>query len=115
MGNKKNDKQINYSHGPTQTKKTSWLMHSWSIFGAKTNHGQTWTHTTHHCPDLGEAITFPLIVFSVWPQGQHPNVILSQDSQVGSPKIPEIGTFTTLGAHNFVCRPSIEMSFKAKL
>jgi hypothetical protein len=31
------------------------------------------------------------------------------------PEIPKIGTPTTLGAHNFVCRPSIEMRFKSKL
>ncbi len=40
-------------------------MHSWSTFGAQTNHGQTQTHQTHHGPDLGEATTFPLIVFYV--------------------------------------------------
>ncbi len=27
---------------------TSWLMNNWSIFGAQTNHGQTWIHKTHH-------------------------------------------------------------------
>ncbi len=40
-------------------------MHSWSTFGAKTNHGQVRTHKTHHSPDLGEATTFPLIVYYV--------------------------------------------------
>jgi len=29
------------------------------------NHGQTRTHKTHHGPNLGEAITFPLIVYFV--------------------------------------------------
>ncbi len=37
-------------------------MHIWSIFGACTSHGQT---QTHHGLDLGETITFPLIVFSM--------------------------------------------------
>jgi hypothetical protein len=46
-----------------QTK--SWLVHSWSIFGARMNHGQTRTHKTHHGPDLGEATTFPFIVYFV--------------------------------------------------
>jgi hypothetical protein len=32
-----------------------------------------------------------------------------------SPEIFEIGTSTTLEAHNFVCRPSIEVTFEAKL
>ncbi len=45
-----------------------------------------------------------------------PNIwVLSQDSQVGSPEILEIGTFTTLEAHNFLCIPLIEVRFKAKL
>jgi len=33
----------------------------------------------------------------------------------GSPEIAKVGSFATLGLHNFVCRPSIEMRFKAKL
>jgi hypothetical protein len=40
-------------------------MHSLSTFGAKTNHGQTQIHKIHHGPDLGEATTFPLIVYFV--------------------------------------------------
>jgi hypothetical protein len=40
-------------------------MHSLNTFGARTKHVQTWTHKTHHGPDLGKAITFPLIVYSV--------------------------------------------------
>jgi hypothetical protein len=42
-------------------------------------------------------------------RGLHPNVILSQDSQVGSPKI---GTLAILEAHNFFCRLLIEVKFK---
>ncbi len=34
-------------------------------FGAQMNHGQTRTHKTHHNLDLGEATTFPLIVYFV--------------------------------------------------
>jgi hypothetical protein len=40
-------------------------MHSWSTFGTQTSHKQTHTHKTHHGLDLGEATTFPLIVFFV--------------------------------------------------
>jgi len=35
--------------------------------------------------------------------------------QNGSFEIPKIGTPTILGAHNFVCKPLIEMRFKTKL
>jgi hypothetical protein len=40
-------------------------MHSWNTFGARTSHGQIRIHKTHHSPNLGEAITFPLIVYYV--------------------------------------------------
>ncbi len=33
----------------------------------------------------------------------------------GNPKIPKVGTPATLGAHDFVCKPSIEMKSKAQL
>jgi hypothetical protein len=40
-------------------------MHSWSTFGAWTNHGHTQTHKTHHDLNLEEGTTFPLIIFFV--------------------------------------------------
>jgi hypothetical protein len=64
MGTRANDKWVN-SHGLAQTKKTSWLVHGWSTFGARTNHGHTWTHKIHHSLNLGQATTFLLIVFSM--------------------------------------------------
>jgi hypothetical protein len=48
---------------------TSWLVHKWSTFEAWTSQGQTQTHKTHHNSDLGEATTFPLIVFYVFGHG----------------------------------------------
>jgi hypothetical protein len=44
---------------------TSWLMHSLSTFGVRMNHMQTRIHKTHHNLDLGETITFPLILYYV--------------------------------------------------
>jgi hypothetical protein len=38
---------------------------SWNTFGERTNHKHTQTHKIHHSPDLGEAITFPFILFYV--------------------------------------------------
>jgi hypothetical protein len=37
----------------------------WSIFYARTSHKHTQTHKTHHDLDLGEATTFPFILFFV--------------------------------------------------
>jgi hypothetical protein len=50
----------------TYTNQTiSWLVHNLNIFGAWMSHEQTQTHKTHHSLDLGEATTFPLIVYFV--------------------------------------------------
>jgi hypothetical protein len=64
MGIRKSDKHQLFTRTCTN-QITSWLVHNLSTFGAKMNHGQIWTHKTHHGPDLGEATTFPLIVYSV--------------------------------------------------
>jgi hypothetical protein len=61
------------------------------------NHGQTRTHKIHHGLDLGEATTFPLIVFS------RPN----HEANTQMSFCP--GTPVILAAHNFVCRPPIEV------
>jgi len=34
---------------------------------------------------------------------------------IENPKIPKVGILATLGAHNFMCRPSIEMRPEGKL
>jgi hypothetical protein len=64
MGTRKSDKhQLLTWTCTNQT--TSWLVHSLSTFGARKSHWQTQTHKTHHGPDLGEAPTFPLIIYSM--------------------------------------------------
>ncbi len=60
---------LNHSHGPAQNQTTSWLVHGWSTFGARTSHGQIETHKIHHSPDLGEATTFPFILYFVTSHG----------------------------------------------
>jgi hypothetical protein len=66
------------------TQTTGWLVHGWSIFGVQTRHEHTWTHKTHHGLDLGEATTFPLIVFSVISHGGYIQTSFC-------PKIPKLG------------------------
>jgi len=87
-------------------------MHSWSTFGARTSHGQTQTHKIHHGPNLGEATTFSLIVYFVPLQEAHIQMVFLS---LGSPEIAKVGTPATLGPHNFVCKPPIEMKSKTKL
>jgi hypothetical protein len=75
---------------------TSWLVHSWNTFGARMNHKQTWTHKTHHNPDLKETTTFPLIVFSM-----HGHQAYTQMSFFpGIPKL-RIPKFSKLGLSRF--------------
>ncbi len=84
-------------------------------FGARTNHGQTRIHKTHHDPNLGEATTFPLQYTLYLTMGPAPKCHFVEGFQSGSLKIPKVGTLATLGAHNFAFRPLIEMKSRAKL
>jgi hypothetical protein len=85
-------------------------MHSWNTFGAKMNHGQIQQDSPR--PELGGSHHLPSYsILCVCPQDQHPFV---PGLPSGSPKILTSRTPTTSGAHNFVCRPLIEMRSKAK-
>jgi hypothetical protein len=97
MGTKKSDKhQLLTRTCTNQT--TSWLVHSLSTFGVRTNHGQIQTHKTHHGPDLGEATTFPLIMYYVPLHEAHIQMaFLSRDSQMGVLKFPKLGLLRLWG------------------
>jgi hypothetical protein len=84
-------------------------------FGAWTNHGQTQIYKIHHSLDLREATTFPLIVYFVLSHGTSTKCHFILGLPSGRSKIPIVETPATLGAHNFACRPPIEMRSEAKL
>jgi hypothetical protein len=66
-GTRKIDKQFNHSHKPAQTKQQVGLVRNTLVLGhARMSHGQTRTHKIHHGSNLGEATTFPLMVYSVF-------------------------------------------------
>ncbi len=96
------------------TTHTRWLVHSWSTLGIRMSHGQH-GHTrftmarTWGKVDLGEATTFPLIVYSVAGHGAYIQMVFLH------PEIAPTRTPATLEPHNFTSRPWIEMRFKAKL
>jgi hypothetical protein len=71
-------------------------MHSWSTFGAQTNHKHTITHNTHHSLDLREATTFPFIVFSLPSHGSYTQILFC-------PETPNLGVlkFFKLGLPPF--------------
>jgi hypothetical protein len=92
-----------HSHELAQNQTTSWLVHYWSTFGAKTSHGQTRIHKTHHGSNLREATTFPLIIYYVPFHKAHIQMAFcletpkweswssqNWDSQVGVSKFPKL-------------------------
>ncbi len=86
-------------------------MHSLNTFGAKMSHGQTQIHKTHHGLDLGEATTFPLILYFVTLHEAHIQMTFCPRS----PEIAKVGTPATLEPHNFLCKIRTEMRFREKL
>jgi hypothetical protein len=79
------------------------------------NHEQTQLHNIHHGPDLGEATTFPFIVYYVFAHWTGIQMALC----LKTPKW-EFANFQNWDSHNFVghnfvCRPSIGMRFTTKL
>ncbi len=91
-------------------------MCSWNIFGAQMSHGQTWIHKPHHGPDLGEATTIPLIVFSMFGHMTNTQMSFCLVTCNG-----ESRKFQNWDSHNFgrpitfVCKPLIEVRSKEKL
>ncbi len=118
MGIRTNDKRVNYSHKPTQTKQQVGQC----MVGALLVHGRamgifeftrlirlTTTQTWEKPPPSLYSI------FCAWPRGVHPNVILSRESQVENPQNFKFEILVSLKAHNFLCSPPIEARSKAKL
>jgi hypothetical protein len=67
-----------------------------------TSHGQPWIHNTHHSPDSRETTTFPqYCILCTTPREWHPNGFLSQDSQMGVPKLPRLGAVQLCGTITF--------------
>jgi hypothetical protein len=90
----------------------AYLEHFWCT----ASYGHTHIHNIHHSLDLEETTTFPFIVLFVACNGGYTHKwCFSQDSQIGSPIILEIGTFTILDTHNLLCKPLIEVMFETKL
>ncbi len=75
-------------HKPNNKLVSAQLEHLWCT-------NEPWANTDSQdspWPGFGGSHHLPLYsILCVWPQGQHPNVILSQDSQVGVPKFPKLG------------------------
>jgi len=66
-----------------QNQSTSWLVLIRDTLGVGISHGQPWTHLTHHNSNLGEATTFPHIVFST----SHCRTCIQMTLFPGTPKV----------------------------
>jgi hypothetical protein len=106
MGTRKNDKQVNYSHGPTQTKQQV----GWCIVGTLLVHG--WTTRKHKLTRLTMAQTWgqpppsPLYYSLCLAMGLAAKCHFVSRLPSGSSEIPKIGTFATLGGHNLCVQTS---------
>jgi hypothetical protein len=90
-------------------------MHNWNIYGAKTSHGQTRTHKTHHGPDLGDFTTFPLILYSMLLHEAHIQMTFCPKILKWESRNCQSGDSHNIGPHTFTCKLQIEMRSKAKL
>jgi hypothetical protein len=79
------------------------------------NHRQIQIHKTHHGSDLGEATSFTLIIYYVLLHEAHIQMAFCPRTPKWSFEILIPGTLATLQAHNFTCKPPIEMKSKEKL
>jgi hypothetical protein len=75
---------------------------------------QTRTYKIHHGPNMGEATTFPPYTLCM-AMGLALKCHFALAFPNGSPEILKIWILATLGAHNFVCRPPIEVRSEGKL
>jgi hypothetical protein len=84
-------------------------MHSWNTFGARTNYEQTWTHKTHHGPNLREATTFPLIVFFVSNHGASTQMSFRPKTlNLGVPIFPKLGLLQLWRPIIFCANPQLK-------
>jgi hypothetical protein len=90
-------------------------MHSLNTFGARTSHGQIQTHKIHHGPDLGEATTFPLIIYFVPLHKGHIQMAFCPRTPKWESRNSQTWDSCNFVTHNFLYRPSIDMRSKEKL
>ncbi len=114
MGLRRIDKLQLFTRTYTKTN-TRWLVHSLSTFGVKTSHEQLRIHKIHHGLDLGEATTFPFILYYAPLHKNHIQMAFCPGTPKWESRNSHNWVSCDFGAHNFACRPLIVMRFKEKL
>jgi hypothetical protein len=81
---------------------TNWLCVIWALWCTDEPREPTDSQNSPQ-PELGGIHHLPpYSILCVWPRDQHPNVILSRDSQVWVPKFPKLGLLRLCG-HITLC------------
>ncbi len=83
--------QALFTHTGLHKTNTKWLVHSWNTFGVRTSYGQLGHTRLTTARTWGKPPPSPYSILYTSPRGPHPNGFLSQDSQVGVPKLPRLG------------------------
>jgi hypothetical protein len=78
------------------------LVHGWTT-------GQTRTHKTHHGPNLGEATTFPFIIYFVPSHETSTQMPFCPRTPKWESRNSQSWDSYDFGGPNFLCRPSIEL------
>jgi hypothetical protein len=115
MGNRTNDKWVNYSYELAQTKQQVGYCVIGTILVHKQAKGIHVLTRLTTAQTWGKPSPSPLSYFLLLTPGAVPKCYYSWDSQVRSPEFFKIKTAATLEAHNFLCRPLIEVRFTTKL
>ncbi len=94
---------------------TSCLVCSLSAFGARTNHGKHELTRLTTTQTWGKPPPSPLYYTMCMAMGLAPKCHFVPKFPSGNLKISKLGTSATLGAHNFVYTPPIEVRSKEML
>jgi hypothetical protein len=96
-------------HIPNNKLVSAWLEHFWCT----DKPWAYWTHKTHHSPNLGEAITFPLIVFSmISHKGYIQMSFCFGTPKLRVPKFPKLGLLALWKAITFCAHLWLRWSLK---
>jgi len=98
-------------HKPNNKLVSALLEH----FGARTNHKQTQIHKIHHGLDLGEAITFALMVYFMLGCVTNTQMSFCPGTPKWESRNSQSWDSRNLGVYKFACRPPIQMRFQVKL
>jgi hypothetical protein len=107
--------QASATHTDLHKTNTRWLVPSRSTFGVRTSHGQLGFIRFTTAQTWGKPPPSPLYYILYLSMGATSKWHFVPGLPSGSLEISKLGTSVTLGAHNFLCRPPIDIRSEEKL